>query len=70
MHEIDGRATERRLGPSGPWPEYQNPSRPHRDTQVPIRNLSDSLNARLQGLSESVAAGEVDIARNQAEILD
>jgi len=41
-----------------------------RDTQFPIGNLSDSLNARLQELAAAVEAGEVDIVRNQAEIVD
>ena len=41
-----------------------------RSTQFPIANLSDDLNGRLEGLFEMVGNGEVDIVRNQSEILD
>lgn len=41
-----------------------------RDTQFPIRNIRDDYNTRLQELAAQVEAGEVDIVRNQAEIVD
>ena len=41
-----------------------------RATQFPIRNVSDAVNARVREISAAVAAGEVDIVLNQAEILD
>lgn len=41
-----------------------------RATQFPIANVSDAVNAQLRELATAVAAGEVDIARNQQEILD
>lgn len=41
-----------------------------RATQFPIRNVSDAVNAQVREIATAVAAGEIDIARNQQEILD
>ena len=41
-----------------------------RATQFPIRNVSDAVNAQVREISRAVAAGEVEIVRNQAEILN
>ncbi len=41
-----------------------------RATQFPIRNVSDAVNAQVREIATAVAAGKVDIDRNQQEILD
>ncbi|MFP4484980.1 MAG: BMP family protein [Spirochaetaceae bacterium] len=39
-------------------------------TQFPIKNVSDELNDRIRQIAEDVAAGEIEIERNQAEIME